>query len=384
MNNVLKLTLLCLKNDFYSFWGGLWHSPGATQARPMASGTEFETADLDSVINVIGLTPSDPLDTFVEIWYQVFLWALFSSLFVHFVAAVVAFSMLRKQQIGRFTPLLILLMGLVAPLTGGALTSAVIAGVYRAARFHMMPFYALVWGCGQTVFAVVMSYTRVLATLWPCFWMTRQRGLARMSVLCTSEEETASTSSVATCLAQLCGPSCHPTNALSCSPCYLFMCAPAVCVVHRRGCVIVCHFQLTQPTGSWSVVWPFAATLAWCFLISDVIFFLSYAFRKMKLSQIVFSALATAIKQINVWHCAYEKESFMWLPRSFFKLCSLYGSEHPCQALWRHFGVSEWKWLPSAVVCWHNHVISTLVGASPHNSLPAQESEIISQFFVNF
>lgn len=273
MNNVLKLTLLCLKNDSYSFWGGLWHSPGATQARPMASGTEFETADLDSVINVIGLTPSDPLDTFVEIWYQVFLWALFSSLFVHFVAAVVAFSMLRKQQIGRFTPLLILLMGLVAPLTGGALTSAVIAGVYRAARFHMMPFYALVWGCGQTVFAVVMSYTRVLATLWPCFWMTRRRGLARMSVLCTSEEETASTSSVATCLAQLCSPSCHPTNALSCSPCYLFMCAPAVCVVQRRGCVIVCHFQLTQPTGSWSVVWPFAATLAWCFLMSDVIFF---------------------------------------------------------------------------------------------------------------
>ncbi|XP_037284308.1 uncharacterized protein LOC119177048 isoform X1 [Rhipicephalus microplus] len=91
----------------------------------MASGTEFETADLDSVINVIGLTPSDPLDTFVEIWYQVFLWALFSSLFVHFVAAVVAFSMLRKQQIGRFTPLLILLMGLVAPLTGGALTKRV-------------------------------------------------------------------------------------------------------------------------------------------------------------------------------------------------------------------------------------------------------------------
>lgn len=135
------------------------------QTRPMASGTEFETADLDSVINVIGLTPSDPLDTFVEIWYQVFLWALFSSLFVHFVAAVVAFSMLRKQQIGRFSPLLILLMGLIAPLTGGALTSAMIAGVYRAARFHMMPFYALVWGCGQTVFAVVMSYTRVLATL---------------------------------------------------------------------------------------------------------------------------------------------------------------------------------------------------------------------------
>ncbi|XP_049511329.1 transmembrane protein 170A isoform X2 [Dermacentor silvarum] len=102
----------------------------------MASGTEFETADLDSVINVIGLTPSDPLDTFVEIWYQVFLWALFSSLFVHFVAAVVAFSMLRKQQIGRFSPLLILLMGLVAPLTGGALTNT--ATTKHSAPVHLL------------------------------------------------------------------------------------------------------------------------------------------------------------------------------------------------------------------------------------------------------
>lgn len=131
----------------------------------MATGADFKTSDLDSVINVIGLTPSDPLDTFVEIWYQVFLWALFSSIFVHIIAAVVAVSMLRKQKIGRFTPILILVMGVVAPLMGGAVSSAVIAGVYRAARFHMMPFYALVWGCGQTVFAVVMSYTRVLATL---------------------------------------------------------------------------------------------------------------------------------------------------------------------------------------------------------------------------
>ncbi|EEC09662.1 hypothetical protein IscW_ISCW008035 [Ixodes scapularis] len=31
----------------------------------MAAGADFETSDLDSVINVIGLTPSDPLDTFV-------------------------------------------------------------------------------------------------------------------------------------------------------------------------------------------------------------------------------------------------------------------------------------------------------------------------------
>lgn len=377
MNNVLKLVLLCLKNDFYSFWGGLWHSPGATQARPMASGTEFETADLDSVINVIGLTPSDPLDTFVEIWYQVFLWALFSSLFVHFVAAVVAFSMLRKQQIGRFSPLLILLMGLVAPLTGGALTSAVIAGVYRAARFHMMPFYALVWGCGQTVFAVVMSYTRVLATLWPCCWMTCQRCQARMPVLCTSEEETAAAPYAATSTAQLCRPSFHLTKAFSCFLCYLFTCAPAICVVQRKGCVTVCHFQLTQLSGSWSVVWSFAVTLAWCFFYCrcDFCFFLMLFVRGS-------SVRFCLVHQPQSWSremiCIVptRKESFMQLPRSFLSYAFCVVQNTPA----RHCSVSKRKWLPSAVVCRHNHVDSTLVGASPHNSFPAQESGIISQF----
>lgn len=253
MNNVLKLILLCLKNDFYSSWGGPWRSPSAKQAPPMATGTEFETADLDSVINVIGLTPSDPLDTFVEIWYQVFLWALFSSLFVHLVAAVVAFSMLRKQHIGRFSPLFILLMGLVAPLTGGALSSAVIAGVYRAARFHMMPFYALVWGCGQTVFAVVMSYTRVLATLWPCCATSCGTCHPRVPVLCAAEETGGVASCAANSLAQLCSPTFHLTKAFIRLPGYLFMCPTPVRVRQTTGCVTAGQGQLTQSCGSWSL-----------------------------------------------------------------------------------------------------------------------------------
>ncbi|XP_023218727.1 transmembrane protein 170A-like [Centruroides sculpturatus] len=90
----------------------------------MASAAEdFETSELDSIINVIGLTPSDPLDTFAEMWYQVFLWALFSSLFVHLIAAGIAFGTLRKHKLGRFMPLLIVIFGVVAPLTGGVVTS---------------------------------------------------------------------------------------------------------------------------------------------------------------------------------------------------------------------------------------------------------------------
>ena len=44
-------------------------------------------------------------------------------------------------------------------------TGAAIAGVYRASGFEMAPLYALVWGVGQTIAVIVISFTRILATL---------------------------------------------------------------------------------------------------------------------------------------------------------------------------------------------------------------------------
>lgn len=35
-------------------------------------------------------------------WYNVFLWAMFSSIFIHSVAAVIAFLTLRKHSVGRY------------------------------------------------------------------------------------------------------------------------------------------------------------------------------------------------------------------------------------------------------------------------------------------
>ncbi|XP_076449587.1 transmembrane protein 170A-like [Babylonia areolata] len=118
----------------------------------------------DSVLNVISLT-AGKLRTFSEIWYSVFLWALFSSLLVHIGATLIAFCRLRKHRLGRWIPLAILFMGIISPLTGGVISSAAVAGVYRASDFSMMPFYALVWGVGQTVVMVVVSFSRILATL---------------------------------------------------------------------------------------------------------------------------------------------------------------------------------------------------------------------------
>lgn len=56
-------------------------------------------------------------------WYQIFLWALFSSMFVHIIAALVALCRLRRHSIGRWYAMLILVMGVVGPCTGGVLTS---------------------------------------------------------------------------------------------------------------------------------------------------------------------------------------------------------------------------------------------------------------------
>ena len=135
--------------------------------RTMASSgnTEFQTAEFESIEKIIGFSPRDPLNGFVEMWYRIFLWTLFSSFLVHIVAGAISFSQLRRHKMGRFAALVIVLMGLLSPLTGGAVTSAAIAGVYRASGFEMAPLYAFVYGVGQTIVVIFISFTRILATL---------------------------------------------------------------------------------------------------------------------------------------------------------------------------------------------------------------------------
>nr|XP_033796948.1 transmembrane protein 170A isoform X2 [Geotrypetes seraphini] len=100
-----------------------------------------------------------------EMWYGVFLWALVSSLSFHVPAGLLALFTLRHHKYGRFMSVTILLMGIVGPISAGTLTSAAIAGVYRAAGKEMIPFEALILGVGQTFCIVVVSYLRILATL---------------------------------------------------------------------------------------------------------------------------------------------------------------------------------------------------------------------------
>lgn len=84
---------------------------------------------------------------------------------MHFCAAGAAFASLRKHKIARYYPVFILISGVVTPLCVSLITSALIAGVYRAAYFTMEPLYAALFGIGQTLLTLVFAFTRILATL---------------------------------------------------------------------------------------------------------------------------------------------------------------------------------------------------------------------------
>ncbi|XP_074864468.1 transmembrane protein 170A isoform X1 [Carettochelys insculpta] len=112
-----------------------------------------------------GTLHSSALNSFSDMWYGVFLWALVSSLSFHIPAGLLALFTLRRHRYGRFMSVSILLMGIVGPIAAGTLTSAAIAGVYRAAGKDMIPFEALTLGVGQTFCVLVVSFSRILATL---------------------------------------------------------------------------------------------------------------------------------------------------------------------------------------------------------------------------
>ncbi|KAK5617059.1 hypothetical protein CRENBAI_016543 [Crenichthys baileyi] len=105
------------------------------------------------------------LQHFTEMWYWVFLWCLFSSLFVHGTGGLLMLVMLQRHKWGRLITLVLVSVGFLASLSGGVITSAAVAGVYRVAGKGMAPLEALVFGVGQTTLSIVISFSRILATL---------------------------------------------------------------------------------------------------------------------------------------------------------------------------------------------------------------------------
>lgn len=119
-----------------------------------------------SVQQVLSLwVQGSTLQHFTEMWYWVFLWCLFSSLVVHGAVGLLMFVMLQRHKRGRLITVVLVSVGFLASLSGAVITSAAVAGVYRVAGKDMAPMEALVFGVGQTTLSIIISFSRILATL---------------------------------------------------------------------------------------------------------------------------------------------------------------------------------------------------------------------------
>lgn len=120
--------------------------------------------ELDPWTDVLRLAQKETLKSFIQIWYHIFLWNLSSSIFIHSIAAIIAFTTLRKHKFGRFFSIFILIMGFLTPFCG-MISTGMISFVYTSAGLQMSPIFALLWGLGQTACVALLGVTRILATL---------------------------------------------------------------------------------------------------------------------------------------------------------------------------------------------------------------------------
>uniref|UniRef100_A0A8D0FZ88 Transmembrane protein 170B n=1 Tax=Sphenodon punctatus TaxID=8508 RepID=A0A8D0FZ88_SPHPU len=96
------------------------------------------------------------LRNLTEMWYWVFLWALFSSLFVHGAAGVLMFVMLQRHRQGRVISVIVISIGFLCSVTEAMITSnATVAVIYRVAGKNKV----------STVLTLIISFSRILATL---------------------------------------------------------------------------------------------------------------------------------------------------------------------------------------------------------------------------
>ena len=109
-----------------------------------------------AIINILilfGLSGSVPNFTKTQIWK------------VRKIGVKIKMSRFIHLSCYRFYSLMILVMGIILPLTLGVVSSASIAFVYKTSSFEMDNSHAMMWGVGQTVIHAFFGSFRLLATL---------------------------------------------------------------------------------------------------------------------------------------------------------------------------------------------------------------------------
>ncbi|TMS18612.1 Transmembrane protein 170B [Larimichthys crocea] len=102
--------------------GGCGGGGGGGGGRNMTTNRDY-SVNL-SVQQVLSLwVQGTTLQHFTEMWYWVFLWCLFSSLFVHGAVGLLMLVMLQRHKRGRLITLVLVSVGFLASLSGGVITS---------------------------------------------------------------------------------------------------------------------------------------------------------------------------------------------------------------------------------------------------------------------
>lgn len=120
---------------------------------------------LDSVRDVFRLVQDKSLESFPDMTWHIFIWHCGSSIFIHGICGLVCFYLLRKHKFGRLFSILILIWGVLMPMTGGLITTIFLAWVQAASDIKISPLVACFFGCGQTLFWIVIGVSRILATI---------------------------------------------------------------------------------------------------------------------------------------------------------------------------------------------------------------------------
>lgn len=83
----------------------------------------WKQSDCSVVVGSYLIRPALCCVSLSEMWYWVFLWCLFSSLFVHGAVGLLMLVMLQRHKRGRLITLVLVSVGFLASLSGGVITS---------------------------------------------------------------------------------------------------------------------------------------------------------------------------------------------------------------------------------------------------------------------
>uniref|UniRef100_A0A1I7ZDL2 Transmembrane protein 170A n=1 Tax=Steinernema glaseri TaxID=37863 RepID=A0A1I7ZDL2_9BILA len=128
---------------------------------PSGSAAAESNFSLWKVVTLSG----ESTNVFWEIWLSILLWMLISYALVHLVAGALSILMLRRHSWMPFLTVPFFAMFFVGPATFGAVTSASIALTFTTASIPVTCLICALLGITQTASVLVVSFSRLLATL---------------------------------------------------------------------------------------------------------------------------------------------------------------------------------------------------------------------------